>query len=59
MNEDSDKPIMDKRKILAALKADLKSASILKSQIDDKITEWKDAYEGKPYGNEVKVGLRL
>lgn len=53
MNEDSDKPILDKRKILAALKADLKSASLLKSQIDAKITEWKDAYDGKPYGNEV------
>lgn len=45
--------IIDKRKVLADLKADLQSASVLKRQVDSKIEEWKDAYDGKPYGNEV------
>lgn len=47
------KRIIDKRKVLADLKADLQSASVLKRQVDSKIEEWKDAYDGKPYGNEV------
>lgn len=40
-------------KLLQAFKADLKAAEPLKAQNDAKIREWKDAYDGKPYGNEV------
>lgn len=45
---------IDKRKILSILKADLKAAEGLKHQQDSKIQEWRDAYEGNPYGNEEK-----
>jgi hypothetical protein len=40
--------------ILSALKADLKSAERLKQDNDEKITRWRNEYDGKPYGNEVK-----
>lgn len=42
------------KEILAALKADLKAAEVLKDQWTVRIQEWKNAYEGKPYGNEEK-----
>ena len=45
---------INKREILAAFKADLSAATPLKSQTDAKIKEWRDAYEGQPYGNEAK-----
>ena len=44
---------INKKAILAALKADLKSAEQLKLSNDAKVTEWRNEYEGKPYGNEV------
>lgn len=43
-----------KDKILEALKADLKAAETLRKDLDGKITEWKSAYNGEPYGNESK-----
>lgn len=43
---------MDKKKILKALKADLKAAEVLRNDLDGKIQVWKDEYDGKPYGNE-------
>lgn len=45
---------INKREILAAFKADLSAATPLKNQTDAKIKEWRDAYEGRPYGNEAK-----
>lgn len=45
---------LNKTQILENLKADLKSAEQLKVSQDSKIQEWRDAYEGKPYGNEQK-----
>jgi hypothetical protein len=47
-------PKIDKRTILHALKGDLKSAEQMKLYNDGRIREWKDGYEGNPYGNEVK-----
>lgn len=41
------------KNILAAFKADLKSAEQLKLSNDEKVQQWRDEYEGKPYGNEV------
>lgn len=43
---------MDKRSILNALKKDLESAKLLRINIDNKIKEWKDGYDGALYGNE-------
>jgi hypothetical protein len=45
---------INKSELLQALRKDLKSAELLNSQWTAKITEWKNAYEGKPYGNEQK-----
>lgn len=45
---------INKAKILKALKADLKAAEPLRKELDDKIAEWKAAYNGEPYGNETK-----
>jgi hypothetical protein len=45
---------INKRTILHALKGDLKSAEQMKLTNDARIKEWKDGYEGNPYGNEVK-----
>lgn len=45
---------INKKELLAAFKADLKAAEPLKAQNDAKIQEWKDGYDGKPYGNETK-----
>lgn len=43
---------VNQKGILDSLKADLKSAEQLKTELDSKIQEWRDAYDGKPYGNE-------
>lgn len=40
--------------LLSRLKADLKASEILKRDLDIKIDGWKNAYDGKPYGNEKK-----
>jgi hypothetical protein len=45
---------INKSELLQALRKDLKSAELLNNQRTAKITEWKNAYEGKPYGNEQK-----
>lgn len=45
---------INKKAILSALKADLKAAEQLKLSNDAKVQVWRDEYEGKPYGNEVK-----
>ncbi len=45
---------INKSAILSALKADLKSAEMLKREQDAKIAKWNSEYEGKPYGNETK-----
>ena len=43
---------MDKRKLLKALKADLKSAERLRKEQDEKIATYEKEYNGEPYGNE-------
>lgn len=40
--------------LLNSLKSDLRAAEILKRDLDIKIDGWKNAYDGKPYGNEEK-----
>lgn len=45
---------INKGAVLQALKADLKAAEPMKAYNDAKIAEWRDGYDGKPYGNEVK-----
>lgn len=45
---------INKSSLLQAFKADLKAAEPMKAQNDAKIQEWRDGYDGKPYGNEVK-----
>lgn len=45
---------LDKNAILQAFKADLKAAEPMKATNDAKIREWRDGYEGNPYGNEAK-----
>jgi len=54
MTEEEQKPTINKAQVLSALKADLKSAEQLKLQMDSSIQGWRDAYDGKPYGNEVE-----
>ena len=46
--------MVKKSELLAAFKADLKSAEIKKKQLDGKIQIYKKEYNGEPYGNEVK-----
>lgn len=43
-----------KAELLNALKADLKSAEMLKKTQDGRIAKWKSEYNGEPYGNERK-----
>lgn len=43
---------ISRTKLLNALKADLKSAETLRKDTDGKISEWSDAFDGRPYGNE-------
>ena len=45
---------INKNELLKALKADLKAAEVLKNVQDSKIREWRSAYDGRRYGNEVK-----
>lgn len=45
---------INKAQILKALRNDLKSAEVLKNEWTVKIQEWKNEYNGKPYGNEEK-----
>ena len=44
---------IDKRKVLANLKKDLKAAEIIKKQWDGQRDEWVRDSRGEPYGNEV------
>ena len=44
--------MINKSKILQALKADMKAADLLKRQQDEKIARWTSEYDGLPYGNE-------
>lgn len=53
-NETQTPQPLNKATILASLKADLKAAERLKIDNDAKISKWRDEYDGKPYGNEVK-----
>lgn len=46
--------MINKQKILAGMKADLKSAETMRKDQDAKIQKWKDEHDGKPYGNEQK-----
>lgn len=43
---------VNKSELLQALKADLKSAEVLKNDLDLKISDWRNAYNGELYGNE-------
>ena len=45
---------VNKSQLLSALKADLKSAELLKNTQDSSIAKWKAEYNGEPYGNEQK-----
>ena len=40
--------------MLKTFKADLRSAELQRRDLDGKIDKWKNEYDGKPYGNEVK-----
>ena len=43
---------INKLELLSALKADLKSADVLKRTQDGRIDKWRREYNGEPYGNE-------
>lgn len=45
---------ISKSDLLQGLKQDLKSAEILKREMDMKIAQWSNEYNGAPYGNEQK-----
>jgi len=45
---------IDNKTILSALKADLKSAELLKKEIDARIDTWVREDNGELYGNEIK-----
>lgn len=45
---------INKSELLQSLKADLKSAEILKRDQDAKMSKWRREYDGEPYGNETK-----
>lgn len=53
--EENASPKESKKDIFENLKYDYKKAKEAKTEIDDLITEWRDAYDGKPYGNEKKT----
>lgn len=40
--------------MLKVFKSDLRSAELQRRDLDGKIEKWKNEYDGKPYGNEVK-----
>ena len=48
-----------KSELLSALKADLKSADILRTEWFNNISAWRNESVGKEYGNEVKGKSRL
>ena len=50
---------LNKVELLKALKADLKSAEILKKDQDALIQKWRREYDGEPYGNEQKGKSRI
>lgn len=43
---------LDKKKLLDSLKLDLQGAEQLRKEQDSKILQWRNEYDGKPYGNE-------
>jgi len=45
---------MNKNAILRGMKADLSHAEASRKEQDAKILEWKNGFNGEPYGNEVK-----
>lgn len=45
---------INKRTLLNSFKADLKAAEPYMNEITSLMQGWKDAYDGKPYGNEQK-----
>ncbi len=44
---------LTKKQALSDFKKDFNSAENSKSQIMEKIREWRNTYNGEPYGNEV------
>lgn len=50
--------IANEEKALRIFKADFISAQNAKKEIEAKMEEWRDRYNGKPYGNETKDGSR-
>lgn len=40
--------------LLDILKADFESAKTRRRELDEKISKWRNEYDGKPYGNESK-----
>jgi hypothetical protein len=51
--------MVDKNKILKALKGDLSSADTLRLQTVAKVEVWKKEYRGEPYGNEQNGKSKL
>ena len=45
---------LTKAQILSVLKADLKAADTLRQEMVTKVEGWRNEYDGKKYGNEVK-----
>ena len=50
---------MNKKELLDKLKSDLKAAETLREDQDGKIEQWRNEYDGKPYGNEQKGKSRI
>jgi hypothetical protein len=53
--EDPSKPRkLTKKQILSDLKADMSAADTLRLELVAKVEEWRDEYNGAPYGNEQR-----
>lgn len=50
---------LTKDQVLTALKADLKAADTLRSEVEQRVDEWVRQYNGEPYGNEVDGKSKL
>jgi len=51
--EETQKPPLTDAEVLTLVKEDFEIAKRAKTDIDTKITKWKEMYEGKPLGNET------
>ena len=54
MDKDNGIEKINKKDLLGAFKADMKSAEVLRKETDEDIARWKREYNGEKYGNEQK-----